>query len=198
MYANDCKTAIKGPLLKKVGLELLHLNYRPVSNLPFPSKCLQQCALIQFNNHYKKHNLPDYQSAYRENYSYETALVKTVDDLLWSMENGEVTALIPLDLLVAFDTVDYEILLRVLQRRFAIEEPCLDWFDTYLRPRFYKVNVGKAYSKKHNLDCSVPQGSCAGPVLYLGYASILQDVIPKGMPLHGFADDHSVKKKLPC
>ena len=35
-----------------------------------------------------------------------------------------------------------------------------------------------------------------GPVLYLDFASSLQDVIPRGTPLHGFADDHSVKKSF--
>ena len=42
----------------------------------------------------------------------------------------------------------------------------------------------------------MPQGSSVGSVLYLAYASNLQEVIPRGMPLHGFADDHSVKKSF--
>ena len=140
--------------------------------------------------------MPDYQSAYRENYSCETALIKIVDDILWSMENGEVTALMALDLSAAFDTVDHEVLLRVLQKRFGIEGTYLESFNTYLRPRLYKVNVSNVYFKECNLYCSVPQGSCVGPVLYLAYASSLQDVIPRGMHLHGFADDHSVKKSF--
>ena len=56
--------------------------------------------------------------------------------------------------------------------------------------------MGKVYSNENDLDCSVPQGSCSGPVLFLAYASSLQDVIPRGMPLHGFEDDHSVKKSF--
>ena len=51
--------------------------------------------------------MPDYQSTYKENNSCETALIKIVDDILWSMENGEVTGLMALDLSVAFDTVDH-------------------------------------------------------------------------------------------
>ena len=197
MFASDWKTAMVTPLLKKIGLELIHLNYRPVPNLTFLSKCLEQCALTQYNDHCRNHNLtPDYQSAYRENYSCETALIKIVDDILWSMENGKVTSLMALDLLVAFDTVDHEILLRVLQRRYGKEETCLDWFNTYLRPRFYKVNVGKAYSKECNLYCSALQGSCMGPGLYLAYVSSLQDITARGMPLHGLAGDHSVKKSF--
>ena len=178
MFASDWKTAVVRPLLKKIGLELIHSNYRPVSNQPFLSKCLEQCALIQVNDHYRQHNLmPDYQSAYRENYSCETAHIQIVDNILWSMENGEVTALMALDLSAAFNTVDHKILLRVPQKRFGIEGTCLEWFNAHLRPRFYKVNVGNVYSNECDLDCSVLQGSCTGPVLYVAYASSLQDVI---------------------
>ena len=92
--------------------------------------------------------------------------------------------------------MDHEILLSLLQKKFGIEGTCLEWINTYLRPRFYKVNVGNVYSKEHDLNCPVPQGSCARPVLYLTYASSLQDVIPLGVPLHSFADDHSVKKNF--
>ena len=122
MFASDWKTALVRPLLKKVGLKLIHSNYRPDSKLPFLSKCLEQCTLTQFNDHCRKCNLmPDYQFAYRENYNCETALIKIVDDILWSMEKGKVTALMALDLSAAFNTVDHEVLLRVLQKRFGIE-----------------------------------------------------------------------------
>ena len=46
------------------------------------------------------------------------------------------------------------------------------------------------------IDFSVPQGSCAGPVLYSVYASTLQTVIPEGINLNSFADDHNVKKSF--
>ena len=64
MFVSDWKIAIIRPLPKKTGLELIHSNYRLVSNLPILWKCLEQCALTQFNDHCRKHNLmPDYQSA---------------------------------------------------------------------------------------------------------------------------------------
>ena len=46
------------------------------------------------------------------------------------------------------------------------------------------------------IDFFVPQGSCAGPVLYSIYASTLQTVIPEGINLNGFVDDHNVKKNI--
>ena len=51
-----------------------------------------------------------------------------------------------------------------------------------------------AYSKEGNLDVSVPQGSCAGANIVNLYCSLLQDVVPAGLQLSGFADDHSVRK----
>ena len=71
-----------------------------------------------------------------------------------------------IDLSAVFDTVDWSILLDCLQYWFGITGSALKWFEQYLRPRYCKVNVGKAYSKNHKLECSVPQGSCAGPILY--------------------------------
>ena len=43
-----------------------------------------ECAILQqFKKHCKDQDLiPDYQSAYCANYSYETALVKIVNDIL--------------------------------------------------------------------------------------------------------------------
>ena len=55
------------------------------------------------------------------------------------------------------------------------------------------MNIAKEYSKDISLTFSVPQGSCAGPVLYLVYASTLQEVIPGNFQLHRYADDHIFK-----
>ena len=46
------------------------------------SKLLEECTLLQFNKQCEDHELlPDYQYAYRENYSCETALIKGVNDI---------------------------------------------------------------------------------------------------------------------
>ena len=64
--------------------------------------------------------LPSYQSACRPYHHCETALLKIVNDILWNMENKKFTVLIAVDLLAAFDTVDHNILLFVLEREFGI------------------------------------------------------------------------------
>ena len=105
-------------------MEQITSNYRPVSNLSFFSKVLEKAALAQFNEHCAKNDfMPDYQSAYRAGYSCETALVKLMSDLLWNMEHQKVTALMAIDLSTAFDTVDHDILLDVLQKNFVLDGP---------------------------------------------------------------------------
>ena len=56
--------------------------------------------------------------------------------------------------------------------------------------------MGTKYSTNRPLDCSVPQGSLAGPNLYLAYASTLQEIVPEEVCLNRFADDHSVKRSF--
>ena len=108
------KMAVVRPLLKKLGLELLLTNFRPVSNLTFMSRIIEHCMLLQLGEHCRKYDLqPDYQSAYREHYSCETALLKLSDNILWGMEKQSITSLVILDLSAAFDTVDHDILLNV-------------------------------------------------------------------------------------
>ena len=195
VFPKTWKTAIVRPLLKKVGLELICSDYRPVSNLPFLSKVLEKAALAQFNRHCDTYELmPDYQSAYRRDYSCETALVKLVNDILWNFERQNITALVAVDLSAAFDTVDHDTLLDVLVHKFGVTEYVLKWFESYLRPRQYKVKIKESYSSNIDLECSVPQGSCAGHVLYLAYASTLREVVPTIVDLHGYADDHAMKK----
>ena len=48
IFAAAWKIAIIRPLLKKVGLDLISSNYRPVSNLLFLSKVLEKTVLEQF------------------------------------------------------------------------------------------------------------------------------------------------------
>ena len=97
-------------------MEVLNSNYRPVNNLPYISKLVKKAMLEQINLHGNAHSLlPDYQSAHRENRSYKTVLLKLTNDLLWSMERKNVTAMITLDLSAAFNTVNHNVLLTTLQ-----------------------------------------------------------------------------------
>ena len=111
-----------------------------MSNLS-PLSCLvEKFVLLKFNKHCAYNTLPpDYQSAYRANYSCKTALVKMERHILVYGKADHCSHSI--DLLVAFDTIDHEILLEVLQIKFGFTGQALHWFDSYLRQRGFKVTI---------------------------------------------------------
>ena len=182
VFPMECKIAIIRPLFKKLGLILIPSNYRPVNNLSFLSKVLEKVVLDQFISHCTNHRLiPDYQCAYiMQIYSCEIALLKIVNVIIWAMERHDITALLTIDLSVAFHTVDHNILIEVLHRKFEVTETALDWFASYLRPQFCRVNVNNLYSIDRQQECSVPQGSVVGPMLYTVYASMIESVLEAG------------------
>ena len=192
-FDESWKQATVLPLLKKSGLDRVYSNYRPVSNLPYLSKLVEKSALSQLNQHFSEHALlPDYQSAYRASYSTETALVRLHHDILHRMERQQITSFIALDLSAAFDTVNHEVLLQVLDARFGVKDEVLKWADSYLRPRSFSVQVPGCTSARREIPFSVPQGSCLGPVLFSTYSSTLEDVIPQDIGVRGYADDHGL------
>ena len=108
-------------------------NQYNVSNLSFLSKVSERIVLSQLNEHLDHNNLlSPLQSAYRPKHSTETALLRIVNDLLTAMDNNKICILTLLDLSVAFDTIDHQILLTRLQHYFGISGPALSWFSSYL------------------------------------------------------------------
>jgi len=188
------KSAVIRPLLKKKGLPLELKNFRPVSNLSFLSKILEKAALNQITKHIESNKLlPSYQSAYRKNHGVETALLKMYDDLLKAVDDGKVTIVVMIDLSAAFDTIDIPIALHILHEDFGIDDVPLQWIRSYLTDRTMKVIINNKTSEEENLLFGVPQGSCAGPVIFTLYIAALNRVVQNyPVQLHGYADDHKV------
>jgi hypothetical protein len=109
------------------------------------------------------------------------------------MEQQKITAMAIMDLSAAFDTVDHDVLLHILDYKFGLDESALEWFDSYLRPRAIQVKVRKEVSEPKSISFSVPQGSVAGAVIFNYYSSTLDEKMPTELNLNGFADDHSVR-----
>jgi hypothetical protein len=186
------KMATVHPLLKKPTLDSSELSsFRPISNLSFVSKTLERLVNRRFTEHTDKHHLlPDTQSAYRQHYSTETALVKMHNDIVAAIDQGNVGALVLLDLSSAFDTVDHNLLTDILRRRFGIVGDALSWMTSYLENRSQQISVGSKLSTITELSCGVPQGSVLGPKQFLAYTEDLVDIFDKhDVSHHGYADD---------
>ena len=162
------KEAIVIPLLKKLGLDSIFKNLRPVSNLAYVSKLIERAVFNQTYDHLVRSGLyPLLQSAYRKYHSTETALVKVANDILLNMNSQRVTLLVLLDLSAAFDTVDHSILLQRLMADFVICGKALGWFSSYLSGRSQRVLFEGSISDSFDLRFGVPQGSCLGPLLFV-------------------------------
>ncbi len=194
----NLKEAIIKPLLKKLGLELLNKNYRPVSNLPFISKLIERAAAEQLIEHLKLNDLYDkLQSAYRKYHSTETALLKAKDDIMMIMDNQKVAILLLLDLSAAFDTIDHDTLLNRMEKRCGISGTALKWFRSYLSERSSHVRIGQCKSTNRPLKYGVPQGSVLGPILLCIYTSPLGEIIEEsGLHRQTYADDTDLYTRI--
>ena len=67
------------------------------------------------------------------------------NDILWVMGEQHITMVIILDLSAAFDTVSHNILHKILESQFGVRDTTIKWFDSYLRPRSFKVCIGNEY-----------------------------------------------------
>ena len=101
------------------------------------------------------------------------------------MDNQEITCLILLDLLAAFNTVDHTILLNRLETTFGIKDRALKWIASFLTGRTQKVTIGDlgtdlgATSDPVTLTFGVPQGSVLGPILFTLYTVPLGKICRK-------------------
>ena len=189
------KKAVITPLIKKAGLDSENLkNYRPVSNLPFVGKILEKVVAQQLSQYLQQNGLNDkFQSAYRREHSTESALLRIKNDFDVALDAGDGVLLVLLDLSAAFDTIDHEILLDILESQCGITGVALKWMTSYLSGRTQSVIIGEACSRPVKLRIGVPQGSVLGPLLFSVYIAPLSAIMRKyGISYHGYADDTSL------
>ena len=200
---NKFKASLILPLLKKPNLDPNDLgNYRPIANLPFVSKVLERIVADQLMCYVDSHHLlPGNQSAYRNFYSTETALLKVLNDLLLAVVKGDEAVLLLLDYSAAFDTLDHTVLLQRLAKDYSITGTVLQWIDSYLQDRTQRVIINGTCSAPSALSCGVPQGSVIGPLLFLLYTGPLAKIITnhQGVNYAMYADDTQIYLTMtPC
>lgn len=186
------KKAIITPAVKKPNLDPDEpKNYRPISNLAFISKVIERVVSEQVRSYLITSDLmPSLQSAYRPGHSTETALLKVISDILDAADGKRVTLLSLLDMSAAFDTVDFQILLRRLEVTYGIGGKVLDWFKSFLTDRTQTVTFAGNLSASTRLLCGVPQGSVLGPLLFVLYAAdVMKIARDHGINVHAYADD---------
>ncbi|MEO1808772.1 MAG: reverse transcriptase family protein, partial [Bacteroidota bacterium] len=168
-------------------------SYRPVTNLSYISKVVENALVDQLKEHLMRIKaIPDNQSAYRRLHSTETVISAVVDDCIGMLDGGECGILILLDLSAAFDTVVHNLLLEDL-REVGIEGDALKLMESYLSQRKFQVQIGDSLSEERGLDRGVPQGSVLGPLLFCIYTRKLACLLERlGIKFKLFADDTQI------
>ena len=169
------KEAFITPAIKKIGLDATNVrSYRPISNLSVVSKLLEWIVSRQLVNYLQTFDLlPSLQFGFRSGHSTETAVLRVLSDIIEAVDSGDVAALALLDLSAAFDTVDYDILLRRMHLSFGLDGPALSWIRSYLHGRSQYVRLGMQKSSVMHPPCGVPQGSVLIPILFIMYTADL-------------------------
>ena len=134
--------------------------------------------------------LNPHQSAYCKYHSTETALLYIHDYLINAIGSQKVSCLCLLDLSAAFDTIDHNILITRLSSWFGVHGSVLNWFQSYLSSRSFRVKCDDDLSSLYTSSCGVPQGSVLGPLLFVMYTTPLSTLISSlSLDHHLYADD---------
>ena len=166
-------------------------NYRPISVLPVLSRIFEKLVYNQLYKYLEENCfLSANQSGFRALHSTATCLLKNCEDWYDAMDNGEITGLVYVDLIKAFDTVDHSILCQKLEH-YIVENRKLSWFKSYLNNRRQFCRVNGVDSKIETIEPGVPQGSCLGPLLFLLYINDLPQALSTSS-VSMYADDTSL------
>ena len=192
IFPASFKTAQVLPLLKKGNLDpTIPSNYRPGSNLSSISKIIEKLVLSRITSHVSSSpNFNSFQSAYRKHHSTETTLSRITDSLRNICATGHAAVLISLDLSAAFETLDHNILIDILNRNFNISDLALSWFRSYLSQRSQFLKMDNFSSSLTSPNSGVPQSCVLGPILFPLYTSPMCSIIVQhDLLFHQFVDD---------
>ena len=194
-FPKSLKHAIVSPIIKdENGDREDFKNYRPISNTPILAKIIEKTILVQLNDYLLDSQLYiESQSAYKKEHSCETAVLKIVNDIQAEFCKNNMVILLMLDLSAAFDTIDQDILISKLNRKYKITGNALKLLKSYLKSRTYAVHINEQWSNIHDLAYGVPQGSILGPMLFSLYVSEIEGIaLQEGLMPQMYADDTSL------
>ena len=139
-FPDDIKVVKVAPVFKSGDKEDLN-NYRPISVLPTIARISERLLYNQLCDYFTANKLSgDEQYGFRSLHSTAMALGKMSNQWLMNMDNGNLRAVVFLDIRKAFDTVDHTILLQKLNC-YGIQGDSAKLLESYLTNRMQCCSV---------------------------------------------------------
>ncbi len=190
IFPNQLKIAKIIPIYKSSDRTLIE-NYRPIALLSVVSKIYEKIARARLIQYLDDNRIIDQrQYGFRSRSNTESALFDLVNRIQALTQKKRKVGVVFYDLRKAFDTVNLEILLEILQN-IGLHGTDLAWFRSYLCGRTQYVEIDGTRSSERPVTSSVPQGSVLGPILFLLYVNQIQHLDLEGEP-QLYADDIAI------
>ena len=114
MFPDDFKTGKVAPVFKSGDCDNLN-NYRPITVLPTIARVFEKLIYRQLYQFLDKHKiLGKQQYGFRSLHSIALALSQATNHWLMNIDNGSMDSVVFLDIRKAFDTIDHQILSRMM------------------------------------------------------------------------------------
>ena len=144
-------------------------NYRPISLLPVISRIIERLINVRMVNFLESRSFfRSSQFGFRKGMSTEQAVIFLTTFVNDHLDRGLKVASVFLDIMKAFDCVDYEILVKKLDNC-GIRGKFLELVRSFLSERMQIVQIESETSSPQRVKAGVPQGSVLGPLLFLIY-----------------------------
>ena len=180
--------------IHKSGEKSLPKNYRPISVTPILCRLLETIVREVLIQHIKTNNIIiNEQYGFREKRGCILQLLKVLDEIVTSLENGNPVDMIYLDIQKAFDSVPHQRLIKKI-KSLGIDGNIHKWIKNFLTDRQQRVTLNGKSSKWSSVTSGVPQGSVLGPVLFILFINDLPQRVKSHCVL--FADDAKLYKEL--
>ena len=154
------------------------------------SKPLENHINKWIHKHFNQFNLfhPN-QSGFRAKHSCHTAITNLVEQWLSNINKNEITGVLIVDFMKAFDVIDHDLLLKKL-KLYGFSKSALELISSFLSDRKQIVSINGSESSSQVIKYGVPQGSVLGPVLFSIYINDLPLSITALCDM--FADDTTI------